>query len=150
MPQTNITSWLQFAIQQMAAESYLDGFAFNNSNELIRRLKFGNNNATVLGLGNPDDSPVLSGKTRLTTIQAQQFTQRYQILDHHANDATGFSATLMRDMVTGEYTLSFRSTEYRNLSEGGDFARDGFPGADSEIVAKGFAFGQLVAMEDYY
>jgi hypothetical protein len=27
MPQSNITTWLQFALQQMAAESYLDQLA---------------------------------------------------------------------------------------------------------------------------
>jgi hypothetical protein len=46
MPQSTVTPWLQFAIQQMAAESYLDGFVFSNTNELIRRLQFGK---TVLG-----------------------------------------------------------------------------------------------------
>jgi hypothetical protein len=65
MPQSDISSWMQFAIQQMVAESYLDGFAFSNTNEIIRRLEFGNNNASVLGLSNPNDSPNLSGKTRL-------------------------------------------------------------------------------------
>ena len=149
MPQSNVTTWLQFALQQMAAESYLDGFSFSNTNELIRRLKFGNNNASTLGLNNPDEIPNLPGKTRLTSIQAQQFVERYQIIDHHANDASGFSATLMKDTTTGEYTLSFRSTEYQNPNAGGDFARDAL-GADADIFFRGFAFGQLVAMEQYY
>ena len=39
MPQGNVTNWLQFAIQQMAAESYLDDL-----NQLVNRLKLGNNN----------------------------------------------------------------------------------------------------------
>ena len=150
MPQTNTTTWLQFALQQMAAESYLDGFALSNTNEVIRRLEFGNNNATSLGLGNPDDSPVLSGNTRFTTIQAQQFTQGYQIINHHASDATGFSATLMKDLTTGQYTLSFRSVEYRNQVDGGDWERDGLPGAAGEIAGTGFALAQLVSMERYY
>ena len=151
MPQTDSSAWLQFAIQQMAAESYLDGFAFSNTNELIRRLKFGSNNAVALGLGDPDATPTLSGKTRFTTILAQQFTQRYQIIDHHANDASGLSATLMRDTTTGQYTLSFRSTETRPFTEGGDAERDGLfasgltPAADGEIGLSGFAFGQLEA-----
>ena len=92
MPQSDISSWMQFAIQQMVAESYLDGFAFSNTNEIIRRLEFGNNNASVLGLSNPNDSPNLSGKTRFVNLSgvsnatqitgsAQAFVDRYQIVD---------------------------------------------------------------------
>jgi len=156
MPQSEVSSWLQFALQQMATESYLEGVEPSNITELIRRLKFGNNNQSILGIDpNPDLSPNLRGATRFTDIQAVQFGQRYQIVHHHANDATGFSATLMRDTQTGEYILSFRSTEFRNQVQGGDYERDGanFPfltGADGEILTKGFAFGQLAAMEQYY
>ena len=56
----------------------------------------------------------------------------------------------MKDLTTGQYTLSFRGTEYPNQSQGGDWERDGLPGADGEIFFKGFAFGQLVSMEKYY
>ena len=85
----------------------------------------------------------------------QGFISRYQIIDHHKNDATGFSATLLFDTQTNSYTLSFRSTEYRNQVDGGDYERDGangllFTGADGEILTKGFAFGQLAAMERYF
>lgn len=99
MPQSNVTTWLQFALQQVAAESYLDG---PGTREQI--LQLGNNRS-----GFPE-----TGFTRMTTQQAQQFVQRYQVVDHHANDATGFSATLMKDLSdpTGKtYTLSFRSSE---------------------------------------
>ena len=84
------------------------------------------------------------------TGSAQAFVSRYQIVDHHANDATGFSATLMRDTQTGEYTLSFRSLEYQNQVDGGDWERDGQGGAAGEIAGAGFALGQLVSMERYY
>ena len=77
------------------------------------------------------------------------FVAAYHIVDHHANDATGFSATLMRDTTTGEYTLSFRSTESAPALNGGDRERDVF-GADIEVLASGFAFGQLAAMEEYF
>jgi hypothetical protein len=157
MPQSDIGTWLQFALQQMAAESYLDG------SDLITRLTLGNNNPL---LNDPND-PTLDGATRFINLagapnatqitgSAQAFAARYQIVDHHANDATGFSATLMRDTTTGEYTLSFRSTEYKNQIDGGDYERDGANGlfltggADGEILTKGFAFGQLASMEDYY
>ena len=146
MPQSNIKTWLDFAVQQMAAESYLNALPPNNDDELIRRLKLGNNNSQTL---DPDLNPILPGKTRLTISQAQQFAQRYEIVDHHANDATGFSATLIYDAQTSSYTLSFRSTEFQTQANGGDRERDGF-GADLEITSDGFAFGQLVAMENYY
>ena len=150
MPQSDISAWLQFALQQMAAESYLDGINWSNAEQVKIQLRLGNNR--------PGFSE--SGTTRFTGtatqgLQDQAFVARYAIIDHHANDATGFSATLMREQGTNNYTLSFRSTEYKNQVDGGDWERDGanglfLTGADGEIVTKGFAFGQLAAMEDYY
>ncbi len=163
MPQTAISTWLQFALQQVAAESYLEGVASTNIPELLKRLEFGNNNAPFLNLQNPDPiaNPDLLGKTRFIDLaempnasqingSAQAFVSRYQIVDHHANDATGFSATLMRDTQTGQYTLSFRSLEYQNQAQGGDWERDGQGGAAGEVAGAGFALGQLVSMERYY
>src|SRR6266850_2751384 len=155
MPQTEISTWLNFALQQMAAESYLHKVS---SGELLLSevLDLGNNNLGRNQVG----SPALAGATRMTSQLIQQFTQTYNIVDHHANDATGFSATLMRErdqngQLTNNFTLSFRSTEYPNQSQGGDYERDGanglfLTGADGEILTKGFAFGQLAAMEQYY
>ena len=154
MPQSNVSTWLAFALQQMAAESYLDGIVLSNNDGIITRLKLGNNNPL---LNDPED-PTLDGATRFIDLagvpnasqitgSAQAFVSRYQIVDHHANDATGFSATLMQERGTNNFTLSFRGTEYPNQSQGGDWERDGLPGADGEIFFKGFAFGQLVSME---
>ncbi|MDP3092116.1 MAG: hypothetical protein Q8N04_15690 [Nitrospira sp.] len=158
MPQTNITTWLEFALQQMAAESYLDGINRQDNQAVIDRLVAGNN---APGVSSPN--PGATRFVNLTSLSnasqiigsAQAFVAHYQIVDHHANDATGFSATLMRNNQTGEYTLSFRSTEYKNQVDGGDYERDGanglfLTGADGEIVTKGFALGQLAAMEDYF
>jgi hypothetical protein len=149
---TLIQTWLNFALQQMAAESYLDQVLTGRS--FIEVLTNGNNNENVV----PVDQ--FTGNTRFVDLSgvpnanqvtgsAQAFDARYDVIDHHANDATGFSATLMRDTTTGEYTLSFRSTEYPNQSQGGDWERDGLPGADGEIFFNGFAFGQLMSMEKY-
>jgi hypothetical protein len=153
MSQDNsVVTWLNFALQQMAAESYLHDVARTNEVELLKRLKLGNNNILTAD----SDDPTLPGKTRMTTLQAEQFIQRYEIVDHHANDASGFSATLLFDRETDSYTLSFRSTEPRLSLEGGDVERDGLfalgltPAADGEIGLDGFAFGQLIAMERYY
>lgn len=152
MAQSNISTWLQFALQQMAAESYLDQLA---TGRLLRDILADGNNDTRIVQPDPFTGE-FPGKTRFATVQAQQFTQRYQIVDHHANDESGFSATLLFDTQTQTYTLSFRSTEYQNPAQGGDFLRDGttflpfVQGADAEIVTSGFAFGQLAAMEQYW
>ena len=138
MTQSNVSTWLKFALQQMAAESYLD-----RTGDLTEILTDGNNDRRVIQVDQ------FSGKTRFTDLQAQQFAQHYQILDHHADDATGFSATLMFDTQTNSYTLSFRSTESATAAQGGDLERD-LLGADAELGFSGFAFGQLAAMEHYY
>ncbi|MDP3092118.1 MAG: hypothetical protein Q8N04_15700, partial [Nitrospira sp.] len=160
---TPIQTWLNFALQQMAAESYLDQVLSGRS--LVDVLTNGNNNADVIPVGQ------FTGATRFVDLagfanasqvtgSAQAFVSRSDIVDHHANDATGFSATLIREkdqngQLTNNFTLSFRSTEYKNQVAGGDYERDGanglsLTGADGEIVTKGFAFGQLAAMEQYY
>lgn len=101
-----ISTWLRFAIQQMAAESYLNGINLQDPSAVIRRLADGNNNSPVI------PSNLFTGMTRFvnlvgvpnanqTTGSAQAFLSRYQILDHHANDATGFSATLIFDTCLG-------------------------------------------------
>ncbi|MBL8072970.1 MAG: putative Ig domain-containing protein [Nitrospira sp.] len=151
---TEVSTWLNFALQQMAAESYLHGINLQDPAAVIRRLVEGNNNGPMI----PIDQ--FTGKTRfvdLTAVSnispitgsAQAFVSRYQIVDHHANDATGFSATLMFDTQTNSYTLSFRSTESATATQGGDRERD-LLGADAELGFSGFAFGQLAAMENYY
>jgi Ca2+-binding RTX toxin-like protein len=140
---SNIRLWLDFAIQQMAAESYLDQ-ALSGQRSLTKVLINGSNNEDFVS----DDN--FNNKTRFTDQLVQRFTLKYDIIDHHANDATGFSATLMKDRTTGEYILSFRSSEYQNQIQGGDWERDGVAGADGEIPRYGFALAQLVSMEKYY
>lgn len=151
MSQEDVATWLSFAMQQMAAESYLDQLLLGRT---IRDILLDGNNDTRIV--QPDSGGNLPGKTRFTAFLADQFAQRYQIIDHHANDASGFSATLLLDRESNSYTLSFRSTEPRPAVEGGDVERDGLfasgltQAADGEIVWHGFAFGQLIAMERYY
>src|SRR5205085_12116707 len=120
--ESNISPWVKYGLPQMAAESYLDQLA--SGRQLKDILTDGNNDIRVI------PSEQFSGKTRFTDqltsyfVPAPGSSARYQIIDHHANDATGFSATLMRDSTTGEYTLSFRSLEYQNQAMGGDWERD--------------------------
>ena len=144
---SSVTTWFSFALQQMAAEAYLDQISLSDLTRVKQRLLEGNNDTRFVV---PDANGNLPGMTRFTNALADRFLSAHQIIDHHANDATGFSATLMRDRTTGEYTLSFRSTEAKHQDAGGDWERDGLPGADGEIAGTGFALAQLVSMEKYY
>lgn len=90
----NISTWLQFALQQMATESYLNGIDLTNEQQVTLRLTDGNNNRQVV----PEAQ--FQGKTRFTDLQAAVFFQRYQIIDQHADDSSGFSATLLYDTQT--------------------------------------------------
>lgn len=143
-----IKSWYDFILQQMAAESYLEGWA--SMDDITRKniLQLGSNNPIVPE--NAPTTPVLPGATRMTAAQAADFLSRYTVIDHQPNTASGFSATLMRDNNTGEYTFSMRSTEYFDSAKGGDWMRDGLDGADGEINSYGFALGQILDMEKYY
>lgn len=145
MSQGEISIWLRFALQQMAAESYLDGIDWRNAEQVKVQLRLGNNRS-----GFPEVGATRVTGTVAQPLQDQAFVDRYQIVDHHANDATGFSATLLFDNSTNSYTLSFRSVEYQQQVDGGDWERDGLPGAAGEIAGTGFSLAQLVSMERYY
>ena len=138
--------WYSAVLQQMAAESYLNGWSALSLQDRVRRLELGNNNFQIES--NQAESPILPGTTRMTATQAEEFLTRYEIVSHLPNTASGFSATLMREIGTDIYTLAFRSTEYRPSEAGGDRERDF--GANREIAFKGFAFGQIASMEIYY
>ncbi len=93
MSQSAITQWLDFALQQMAAESYLDQLFTGRP---LRDILGDGNNDTRIIQPNPTTG-TLPGKTQFTSALVDRFLDRYQIVDHHANDATGFSATLMKN-----------------------------------------------------
>lgn len=161
-----VSQWLQFALQQVAAESYLHRMPdVNNPARLIERLMFGFNDPlhpyvkSLSGapstdpesdlLGDPR-TPFLDGANRMPEVVARDFVERYEIKEQFSNNEFGFSATVLRERSTGQYTLSFKSLEYPNWNEGGDWERDGRPGAAGEIAAAGFAVGQAAAMEEYF
>ncbi|HEX4986744.1 MAG TPA: cadherin-like domain-containing protein [Burkholderiales bacterium] len=146
-------TWWEFAMQQMAAESYLDQF-LSGQRTLTEVLVNGNNNQNMV----PDSD--FRGQTRFVSLSdieyigqkegsAQAFAQRFLLIDHHSNDSSGFSTTFFKDLESNSYTLSFRSTEFRSEDEGGDRPRDVL-GADEEMALHGFSFAQLLAMENYY
>lgn len=143
--------WYDFVLQQMAAESFLDGVTDKELQAI--RLGWGSNDGRVVT--DPKDFKL---NTRMTKNQVDYFQANWEIVHQHANDATGFSATLFKnknnnDPYFGQYTLSFRSTEFASWEKGGDYERDSAVStgsANSEIRGKGLAIGQIAAMEKYY
>jgi Ca2+-binding RTX toxin-like protein len=131
---------VEFSVLQAAAECYLDGVI--DQNQLIQRLENGSNHYSF-------DPVAGSGRTRLTNEQITWLLDNFDIVDHYANDSSGFSATVFLDRRSGEYTVSFRSTEYANENKGGDWLRDGLQGAGGEVSVVGVAFGQVASMENY-
>ncbi|MBL1140953.1 MAG: hypothetical protein HND53_02880 [Proteobacteria bacterium] len=85
----------------------------------------------------------------MTEVMIDDFFATWEVIDHLSNTNSGFSATVLKNKNTGEFTLSFRSTESQPSSKGGDKERDAF-GADLEIGFHGFAYAQLHDMEEYY
>ncbi len=147
--QINARTVLDFALLQSAAECYLDGLHSSSEIDVIqRKLKEGANNALLQG--KLENDPLLASATRFTDKQAEWFTKNYVIVTHYPNDSSGFSATLFRNEDTGEYTLSFRSTEYQFQKKGGDYERDGSEATDGDISEHGYALAQLASMETFY
>jgi hypothetical protein len=77
-----VQSWIQFALQQPAAESYLHdiGDLSGNRASVIRRFMYGFNDPThtyISGLGGPA-TPILPAANRSTEAQANSFLDRYQ------------------------------------------------------------------------
>lgn len=131
-------------------------------------------------LGSADLNEGWPGLTRMTEPQVEEFLRRFEVLHQWSDNPclvngeltrpapdtqytaglqlngpamlanTGFSATLMRDRETGHYTLSFRSTESRAWSGGGDSERDLTATDVWGVAFTGFALAQLDAMEKYY
>ena len=144
MAKTQAQIWLDFAIQQLAAESYLDGIDLNVKGDVTERLERGVNHPDYDAENEKDHA------TRMTDSQADKFFDNYQIIHHLPNRSSGFSGTLIQNRETGEFTLSMRSTEFRDETKGGDWTRDGLFGTDGDISFKGFSLAQLASMEGYY
>lgn len=145
---TNIDSLYDYVLQQMAAESYFEGVAPTDIEQVERRLVLGANRLGYRG-GPSDLNDGYRGYTRMTAVQAEEFLRKFEIVHQWSDDPTptgsrpavegrpdrpqlgdeilantGLSATLIRELRTGSYTLSIRSTEYRAWSEGGESAND--------------------------
>lgn len=150
-----VARYLEVSLLQLGAESYLHDVDFAQQDQVVTAWKFGFNDPTHPFIQREAsnagaDAPRLPGSNRMEENQARNLFARYEIVDHHANDATGLTATLYRNRVTGEYTLSFRSTEARPWKVAGDAERDEDGAGKVGIYERGFAFAQLASMEDYW
>ncbi|WP_137919079.1 hypothetical protein [Hydrogenophaga sp. 2FB] len=123
---------LKFSAVQMAAEAdYLGVVEFQNRLAIQAALIRGNNRSS-----------------KFTEIQAEKFTDAltgWSVVDHVSNTTTGFSGTLFKSNETGEFVLSFRSTEFAD-----DAARDNQATNTLEIKEHGWAFGQIADMEAWF
>jgi hypothetical protein len=142
---------LTVALLQSGAESYLETLSsFTDLQQLQAVLRAGNNHP----IKNVDGK----GATGLVPSQVSEFFRNFEIVSHYPSDATGFSATVYKERgATGRFVLSIRSTEFAfgpydgsKVDLGGDWARDGGPGADGRLNSYGFALAQIDSMESLY
>ena len=119
--------------------------------------------------GNPSDLTA-NGKAELTVknlkdgnmhsslfseTQAKEFVENWEIVSHLPNTSSGFSGTLFRvkaengipntNLKNGDLVLSFRSTEFVE-----DYIHDNIATNTHEIADKGWAFGQISDMEQWF
>ena len=134
-----------FSKLQLAAEALIDVLAKDangqeravDGEELVSALKKGSSHAS-----------------RFTEESAKAFAGEWTVVKQQASTSTGFSATLfqykgpsdpVRGLTTGQYVLSFRSTEFID-----DYARDNAATNTLEVKVGGFAYGQIADMEEWW
>jgi|APLak6261671648_1056085.scaffolds.fasta_scaffold01641_2 pimeloyl-ACP methyl ester carboxylesterase len=143
-----IADYLKFANLQMAAEALYDFNATPPGTNLTPGDKRTDVSLTVANL---TDGNLHASK--FSAIEAAKFVDQWKVVEHISNTSTGFSGTLFQalkndlsqNIKAGDLVLSFRSTEFID-----DAARDNEATNKLEIKDKGFAFGQLSDMEDWF
>jgi hypothetical protein len=75
-----IDVWYDAVLKQMAAETYLEGAVLSNATVVKQRLMTGNNR--------PAAGRKPSGLTRFSSLQADDFLQRYEIKHQWSDDPT--------------------------------------------------------------
>lgn len=91
--------------------------------------------------------------SRLTDADIKEFKNNWDLVEHIANTATGFSGTLLKckvddpskGLTAGQLVISFRSTEFIE-----DSVRDNQATNTLELSAFGWAFGQIADMQKWY
>ncbi|MBK6906213.1 MAG: hypothetical protein IPH08_03430 [Rhodocyclaceae bacterium] len=140
MPSLTVAEYLKFANLQMAAEALYNFDANKNSNLIPGQDATGLLTADNLTTGNRHASAFAP-----TQVTFSQLTDDWAVVEHKSNTTTGFSGTLFKRNGANEFVLSLRSTEFAD-----DAARDNEATNLQEIKAKGWAFGQIADMEDWY
>lgn len=84
-------------------------------------------------------------EVNFTPTQADAFTKRYTVDYSFTDAATGFSATLFKEVATGNKIISVRGTE---LAFSFDSMKDIL--SDVALGTSGHAYGQQVALEAFY
>ena len=138
MSDLSVSQLLQYVRVQMAAESL---YGYDARKPLILtpgETRSGSILPAWLTEGNGHAS-------KFTETDATKFVSEWEVIEHKSNTDSGFSGTLFKNKTTGEYVLSIRSTEFID-----DAARDCEATNDLEIKAKGWAFGQIDDLEQWY
>ena len=150
----SISRLLDYARVQMAAEALyrFDSREQEESGEGL--LKLGD---TSFDSGLITEKILTDGNghpSKFTATDAKAFAQEWEVVEHISNTGSGFSGTLLRRKMVdpwtgsgtvGEYVLSLRSTEFID-----DAARDCEATNKLEIKEKGWAFGQIDDLENWY
>ncbi len=126
-----LSTWLDYAHIQMAAEAFLI--------DEQRKLQSSGQN-----LANRLFDPGNNHSLKFTQTEANDFAAKYEVLDQNPNTGSGFSGTLIKNIKTGELTISFRSTEFV------DDALADSVGTNEGIAQYGWAFGQIKDMEELW
>lgn len=124
-----IATYLKYANVQMAAEATTLDSVLTGAVPLEDALFRGNERAS-----------------RFTRITADAFvSDGWKLVAHQKNTPTGFSGSLFQNSKTGEFVMSFRSTEFAD-----DAVRDNQETNALEIREEGWAFGQIDDMQQWY
>ena len=146
--QPSVAELLEMSRTQIVAEAFLkdedkkleflhpEGYTFKNVALDSKILEEGNNHTSIL-----------------TAPQIKEFMENWKVVAYLPNTTTGFSGTLFqakRDIPgttikAGEKVMSLRSTEFID-----DEVRDSQQTNTHEIAKKGWAFGQIDDLEQWF
>ncbi|WP_225757763.1 hypothetical protein [Cardiobacterium sp. Marseille-Q4385] len=146
--QNEISTYLEYAHLQIAAEAFIKGSrgeTFEIGKNENKEERKGEDLAKDLIKGNWHSS-------KFSKTLADEFVKRWKVVRHIGNTGTGFSGTLFEAIADnpaagikeGQQVLSFRSTEFVD-----DAVRDSRATNELEIADKGFAFGQISDMKEW-
>jgi len=143
MAEGKIQRLYEMASMQIASEAFLIGATSSN---LAGVLNEGNLALSVLPESETTKFGIDDSSKRYQIVAHQDLSLRaHEPLGNELGVLSGFSATLYYDTKAGEYTLSFRSTEFNeNIRDVGDIE------ADVEIGLFGWAFSQIHSMQAFW